>query len=112
MLDGLTGTIDTHISVGSEKFHLFASAVIDQSGKRSGTCIEWKSETVQKAVEAEVDDLVQAAVAGDFSRRVPLEGKQGFMLTLAQSMNKLCENTAGALHGHGAHAGLRSPTVT
>ncbi len=97
VLDGLTGTIETHIAVGSQKFHLYATAVIDQSGKRAGTCVEWKNETVQKAIEVEVDALVQAAVAGDFSERLPIEGKQGFMLTLAQAMNKLCENTAGAL---------------
>ena len=44
-------------------------------GKRSGTVVEWRNETVEKAIEAEVDGMVKAAVAGDFSKRVPLEGK-------------------------------------
>jgi len=54
-------------------------------------------ETIEKAIESEVDGLVKAAVAGDFSQRVPLEGKKDFMLNLATAMNSLCETTGKAL---------------
>jgi methyl-accepting chemotaxis protein len=94
MLDQLTGSYETHITVGTQKFHLVATAVIDSHGRRVGTVVEWRNETAEKAIEAEVDELVQAAVAGDFSRRVPLDGKKDFMLNLAKSMNALCENIA------------------
>jgi methyl-accepting chemotaxis protein len=97
LLDSLTGVHESHITVGSQKFHLVATPVIDDHGKRSGTVVEWRNETVEKAIEAEVDGLVKAAVAGDFSQRVPLEGKKEFMLNLATSMNALCENTGKAL---------------
>jgi methyl-accepting chemotaxis protein len=97
MLDELTGTIEAHIAIGSLKFHLFASAVFDEHGKRVGTCIEWKNETIQKAIEGEMSELVQAAVAGDFSKRLPTAGKQGFMLAMANEMNSLCENVAKIL---------------
>jgi methyl-accepting chemotaxis protein len=97
MLDSLTGTHESHITVGSQKFHLVATPVVDQHGKRAGTVVEWRNETVEKAVEGEVADLVQAAVAGDFSKRVPIEGKKDFMLNLATAMNSLCENTGKAL---------------
>ncbi len=97
LLDELTGVIDTQIAVGSLKFHLFASAVFDGHGKRVGTCVEWKNETVQKAIESEISDLVEAAAAGDFSRRLPTAGKQGFMLSLSQQMNSLCGNIAKVL---------------
>ena len=52
---------------------------------------------IEKAVEGEIDDLVKAAVAGDFSKRVPAEGKSGFMLNLSSAMNGLCENVDHAL---------------
>jgi methyl-accepting chemotaxis protein len=97
MLDSLTGTHETHITVGTQKFHLVATAVADQHGKRAGTVVEWRNETVEKAIETEVDGLVKAAVAGDFSQRVPLEGKKDFMLNLATAMNSLSENTGRAL---------------
>ncbi len=97
LLDSLTSTHESRIAIGTQKFHLVATPVVDQHGKRSGTVVEWRNETVEKAIEAEVDGLVKAAVAGDFSQRVPLEGKKEFMLNLATSMNALCENTGKAL---------------
>jgi methyl-accepting chemotaxis protein len=97
MLDKLTGTIETHISVGTLKFDLVATSIVDKNGKRSGVVVEWRNVTAEKAIEVEVNGIVQAAVAGDFSKRVPLEGKKGFMLNLSTAMNGLCENTAKAL---------------
>jgi methyl-accepting chemotaxis protein len=94
MLDQLSGSHETRIAVGNQKFFLVATAVVDQHGKRAGTVVEWKNETAEKAIETEVNDLVQAAAAGDFSRRVPLEGKKDFMLNLATAMNGLCETIA------------------
>jgi methyl-accepting chemotaxis protein len=97
MLEQLTGSVENHITVGSQKFHLIATAVVDQHGKRAGTVVEWRNETVEKAIEGEIDGIVKSAVAGDFSKRVPVEGKNGFMLNLATAMNGLCENVARAL---------------
>jgi len=96
-LENLTGIHETRFAVGTQKFFLAATAVADKHGKRSGTVVEWRNETVEKAIEEEVDGLVKAAVAGDFSRRVPLEGKKEFMLNLATAMNTLCETTGKAL---------------
>jgi len=97
LLDTLTSTYETQLSVGALKFHLIATPVIDQHGHRTGIVVEWRNVTMEKAIEAEVDEVVKAAVAGDFTRRLPLEGKKEFMLNLATAMNSLCENTAGAL---------------
>src|SRR5258705_11128781 len=97
MMEGLTGTHETRISIGTQKFFLVATGVMDRHGKRSGTVVEWRNETIEKAIEGEVDGFVKAAVAGDFSQRVPLEGKKDFMLNLATAMNTLCETTGKAL---------------
>ena len=97
MLDELTSSHENHITVGSQKFQLVATPVIDPHGKRAGTVVEWRNETIEKSIESEVDGLVKAAVAGDFSKRVPLEGKKDFMLNLSTAMNSLCDNTGKAL---------------
>jgi methyl-accepting chemotaxis protein len=97
VVSSLRGTYDTHISVGTQKFHLVATSVEDKEGKRTGTVVEWRNETAEKAIEAEIDGMVQAAIAGDFSQRVPTEGKKEFMLALATAMNGLCENIASAV---------------
>jgi methyl-accepting chemotaxis protein len=44
--------------------------------------------------ETAIGSIVKAAVAGDFSKRVSLEGKDGFILNLGGAMNDLCENVA------------------
>jgi methyl-accepting chemotaxis protein len=47
--------------------------------------------------EAAVGSIVQAAVAGDFSQRVDLQGKTGLVLNVGTAINSLCENVAAAL---------------
>ncbi|HEY4890715.1 MAG TPA: HAMP domain-containing protein, partial [Reyranella sp.] len=96
-LDSLTGTYEARFAIGSQKFMIVATAVLGKDGKRSGAVIEWRNETIEKAIEEEVDGLVKAAIGGDFSRRVPIEGKSGFMLNLSTSMNDLCGNVASTL---------------
>src|SRR5450432_1455174 len=49
--------------------------------------------------EAAVGGIVQAAVAGDFSQRVALEGKTGLVLNVGTSINTMCENIGKALAG-------------
>ena len=47
--------------------------------------------------EAAVGGIVQAAVAGDFSQRVDLDGKTGMVLSVGGAINSLCENVAKVL---------------
>ncbi|MFO1185557.1 MAG: methyl-accepting chemotaxis protein, partial [Bauldia sp.] len=96
MLDTLSKTYETHIVVGVRKFHLHASPVL-VNGRRLGTVVEWKDETAEKSIEAEFDGIVNAAIAGDFSRRVGTNDKQGFMLGMAKSMNGLFDSIAAAM---------------
>ena len=47
--------------------------------------------------EASVGAIVQSAAAGDFSRRVDLDGKTGLVLNVGTMINGLCDNVAKAL---------------
>ena len=47
--------------------------------------------------EAAVGGIVQSAVAGDFSKRVALDGKSGLILNVGTAINALCENVGKAL---------------
>jgi methyl-accepting chemotaxis protein len=47
---------------------------------------------VMAELDAAVGGIVKAAMAGDFSQRVPLAGKEGTIRSLAESMNVMCEN--------------------
>jgi methyl-accepting chemotaxis protein len=55
---------------------------------------------LQKAAgefETAVGGIVRAAVAGDFSKRVELQGKTGLVLNIGTALNSLCGNVATAL---------------
>jgi methyl-accepting chemotaxis protein len=60
-------------------------------GVRIGAAVEWRSRAVETLVEREIAAVVDAAARGDLQGRVVLEGKQGFVLTLASSTNRLLE---------------------
>ena len=47
--------------------------------------------------DAAVGNIVTAAMTGDFSQRVSLDGKSGLILKIGTAINTLCENVARAL---------------
>ncbi|MGL6042115.1 MAG: methyl-accepting chemotaxis protein, partial [Deefgea sp.] len=96
LLANLTSAYRSQITVAGKTFLLIASPVFANDGKRLGSVVEWVERTQEVAVELEVGNLVDAAVNGDFTKRVDPAGKEGFMLKLAEGMNQLvASNEAG-----------------
>jgi methyl-accepting chemotaxis protein len=96
LLANLTSAYRSQITVAGKTFLLIASPVFSKEGKRLGSVVEWVDRTQEVAVEGEVGSLVDAAVNGDFTKRVDPTGKEGFMLKLAEGMNQLvASNEAG-----------------
>ncbi|MEQ1439303.1 methyl-accepting chemotaxis protein [Fontimonas sp. SYSU GA230001] len=93
LLATLRETYRTQISVGGRTFALTAAPIINEAGERLGSVVEWKDRTAEVAVEAEVGSIVQSAANGDFTRRVSLEGKEGFFKLLADSINQLLDTS-------------------
>ncbi|MDR3416469.1 MAG: methyl-accepting chemotaxis protein [Nevskia sp.] len=85
------------IRLGGRIFSLTVAPVIDATGARLGTAVEWLDRTAEVAVEAEVGGIVQAAAVGDFSRRVAVEGKQGFFKSLAAGVNQVLDVSSAGL---------------
>ena len=105
MLEELREPYYTSINVGQRIFDLIATPVSNNEGERLGTVVEWKDVTKLRAEEEqkkaqekadaksieEISKIVEAAGAGDFSKRLETEDKDGIMLTLSQGMNQVCE---------------------
>ena len=70
-------------------FNIIASAWLNQDGERLGTVFQWIDRTAEANAEKEVADIVDAASAGDLSRRIEINGKDGFFLNLAEGLNRL-----------------------
>jgi methyl-accepting chemotaxis protein len=92
-----SGDGQSELSVGSKSFKLAASTLIGASGEPLGTLLEWHERTREVADETELENLLQAAVKGDFSQRVKLEGKTGFVQKTAEGMNRLMGIVSGGL---------------
>ena len=70
------------------------SAIRNEAGAHVGFVCEWRDRTAEAKVEVEVADVVRSAAAGDLSKRIDSDGKQGFFLLLAQQLNGLLDANA------------------
>jgi methyl-accepting chemotaxis protein len=93
LLETLTAAFTSNIVVGKRHFRLVANPIFSKDGSRLGSVVEWLDRTQEVAVEGEVSGVVQAAGAGNFKARIPLEGKTGFFLTLAEGLNALMQTS-------------------
>jgi len=87
LVGALRGNHLARVPVGNRHFDLSVSTVSGENGVRLGAMLEWRDRTSEIAVQDEVATVASAAAAGDFSRRVPLDGKTGFLRDIAAAMN-------------------------
>ena len=80
----------TFKEAGRANIRLQAQSV--EKDKQSAAARAAAAAKVMEEFDAAVGDIVKAAMAGDFSRRVALEGKDGVILNVASAMNTMCEN--------------------
>ena len=87
--DRTDGTHRSEFLLGGRTVSIVANPVVDGTGQRLGTVVEWTDRTGEVAIEAEIESIVAAASAGDLTRRIDLQGKQGFFNQLGGSVNAL-----------------------
>ena len=97
MIERLEGTHSTEISVGTRRFTLIANPVLSDDGERLATVVEWGDVTAERMVEGEIGTVVDAAVAGDLTQRVDLDGKEGFLANVSSGINQFAETCAAGL---------------
>ncbi len=98
LLGQLRTTHRAQIEVGGRTFLLIANPIVDKTGKRLGSVVEWRDRTMEVAVEKEINGIVDAAAQGDFTRRVALENKDAFFKGLAERLNVLLETSDTGLN--------------
>jgi methyl-accepting chemotaxis protein len=89
MMDRLATSHVSRVGLGSRTFDLAVSPVLGRGGERLGVMLEWRDISADLAAQSEVAAVAAAAAAGDFTRRIPLEGKTGFMRELSTAMNEI-----------------------
>jgi len=74
------------------------STITTETGALLGRVAEWVDRTDEVRAQREVSAVVHAAGLGDFSQRIPADGKSGYWGELASSLNQLTETFHTALH--------------
>ncbi len=93
MLASLSELYKTTVRVAGRSFNLTAIPVANQKGQRIGTAVEWTDATQELKVQQEVQEIVAAALAGDFTKRLDLADKEGFMRELSSGINQLVDTS-------------------
>ncbi|MGH6634719.1 MAG: methyl-accepting chemotaxis protein [Gammaproteobacteria bacterium] len=95
LLDQLSGVHEAQTTLGGRTFAWVAAPVLDDEGTRLGTVVEWTDRTQEIKQEEEmqsiVHSLVEAAKAGDLSRRITVQGKTGMFQKLSEGINELVD---------------------
>ncbi len=94
LLAQLTSTHSAEMQLGDAVLRIIATPVIDDSGRRLGTVVQWVDRTAEVSTEKEIAFVVEAAQAGDLTRRIRDKGEAGFFATLAKGINSILEGNA------------------
>jgi methyl-accepting chemotaxis protein len=98
MLATFTNTHKVQIVVGGRTFALVANPVINESGERLGSVVEWTDRTLEVATEKEVSDIAKGVMVGDFSRRIEMNNKVGFFKLIGEGINQISDVTENNLN--------------
>lgn len=85
------------MNIGGRTFEVKTAPVFDEQQQLIGTIGEWHDQTDLLKVQEEVRLVIDAAKQGHFNQRISVNGKDGFFLTLSESMNTLLASTESAL---------------
>ncbi|MEY4765095.1 MAG: hypothetical protein RI907_1768 [Pseudomonadota bacterium] len=87
-LDQLTTST---MALGGRMYEVMTAPVSDEGGRKIGSIGQWQDRTDQVNAEAEVNQVVKAALTGDLTGRLVIDGKTGFFKTLAEQFNELVD---------------------
>ncbi|NOZ53387.1 MAG: PAS domain-containing protein [Gammaproteobacteria bacterium] len=79
------------IEMGDLAFRVNASMIQGPNGEYMGNMVQWDDITEEKDAERQVQSLVDAAVAGDFTQRIDVSNYSGFIRQLGELLNNLVE---------------------
>src|SRR6185312_9688214 len=93
-LELVTTSVIEERTLGGCTFRTVINPVVNREGERIGTVMEWTDRTPEIAVEKEMQSMLTAALGGELTQRISLEGKSGFFEALARGVNQLADNMA------------------
>ncbi len=97
LIPSLIATHKDRLAIGRMHFELAASPMIDASGERIGTALEWQDRTADTNFRHQLRNVAQKAAAGILTARVHIEDGGERYEELARIFNSLMDLTAQAI---------------
>ena len=97
LLEQLRDSHHTSLELGGHTFQLTFGVVLNERNERLGYVVEWLDRTAELSMEEDVNSVIESAVRGDFSKSIPVGGKEGFLLRVSEGINGLIDSTSGSL---------------
>ncbi|AKR43344.1 methyl-accepting chemotaxis protein [Methylophilus sp. TWE2] len=97
LLASLTGKHVAELPIGSMFFRLTANPLMDESGERIGSVVEWVNLTEEKRLENEIKTVVENAVDGDLSSRLDETKAKGSAVKTMVAINQLLDTFSDIL---------------
>jgi len=92
MLAGLTGPYTSaDLAMGTLTVRVSVAPVLNAAGERIATAATWEDRTEALKIEQEINEIITRSADGDFSFRIPMEGKTGFYETVGKGLNDLSD---------------------
>ena len=88
----------TEFAVATGTMRARLDDVRDAQGNALGLVLELTDRTAEAAAEQEIGGLVGSAVQGDLTRRLAVEGKQGFLKDVSVRLNELMDAVDSIVH--------------
>jgi methyl-accepting chemotaxis protein len=97
ILNGLKEPLTAEFELAGHTLRIISNPVIDETGNRLGTAVEWTDRTAEVRVEQEIADIIGAANQGNLKTRITMTDKQGFFARLSEAVNRLLDVTDNAV---------------
>lgn len=91
IIEQATTTFSAEVKVEGLTLKIHADPVFGEDGTRVGTAVAWSDLTAERAVERELQDMINAAKSGDLGQRISIDEKHGFFRNLGDAINEFVE---------------------
>jgi len=91
-LSAIASTHESELVLGGRSLRLTAHPMLDDTGRRLGTAIEWVDLTQEIATQQELKGVIDSVTRGELGGRIALQGKTGFFEALSLGINSLVDS--------------------